>query len=480
MCAEREAHLPKSWTYLAWATWLALLIWACWSWRERALFMDASFQVFHMLLEERPLIYHYRFCNAFVQWLPLLAIKLKLPLAVVLWAYSFNVWLLYFAIWWILHYALDHQRLAWVWLLFLTLISLDSFYFIPPELFQGTGWLLVLWAWWQRRLRYNVRIFGLVAICLMAIVIFAHSLLLPLLLYCAVWFAIDDSQRQDRVTLGLVVLGTLALGGIHEWWFTDWYDAMKKEEFWRHARQYWPRYWAIPAHGKAWDKAVKFYYFWPILFGLMSAIYIGQRQWGKLLWMWGFSLGFLLLLHIGSPATAYRFYSEANYMPLSVVVALPFVFDGWDAFRQIAQRRPWQWVWPYGAWAFLALIVFVRLNAIVHNHDHFVRRLNWMVDQIGNARKELYTNRLLMPIRRAPMELIVMEWSVPYESVLATALIHPDSAGEVFIRKDFARFNKWISDTLQGWFLSEFDQLPADTLPRHYINLNNHPFRQWQ
>ncbi len=476
MDAPPDGRLPKGWTRLAALAWLGLLVLAVVAWRERALFMDASFQAFHMLLEERLLIYHYRFCNALSQILPLAAIEAGLPLKAVLFGYSLNVWLLYFGLWLLLHRVLRHERLAWVWLLFLTLISLDSFYFIPPELFQGIGWMLLLWAWVARRPDMAGWRFWLVALVLAATFTFAHSLVPLVFFYCFGWFWLDRRGWRHRRMVALAAL-VLAVMVAHELWFTDWYDAMKKEEFWRHARQYWPRYHELPANGRFLAKAVKFYYLLPALALLMSAVYAWRRCWLKLAWMWGFGLAFVLLLHIGSPATAYRFYSEANYMPLSVVVALPFVFDGWAAFRQMAQRPRWAWLWPHGTLALLALMLAVRLNAIWHNHDHFVRRLDWMVETVRHARHAWQTNRVLVPKARAPMDLIVMEWSVPYESVLATALIHPDSAGEVFVRRDFERFRKWLEDERQGWFLSEFDQLPADTLPDRYIRLGHWPFR---
>lgn len=476
MDAPPHGRLPKGWTWLALAAWLALLVLAVVAWRERALFMDASFQAFHMLLEGRPLVYHYRFCNALSQILPVLAIHLGLPLKAVLFGYSLNVWLLWFGIWLLLHYGLRHERLAWVWLLFLTLISLDSFYFIPPELFQGVGWMLLLWAWVARHPHMAGWRFWLVALLLTATFTFAHSLVPLVFFYCFGWFWLDrpDWRHRRMVALAALVVGVMV---VHELWFTDWYDAMKKEEFWRHARQYWPRYHELPANARFLAKAVKFYYLLPALALLMSAVYVWRRCWLKLVWMWCFGLAFVLLLHIGSPATAYRFYSEANYMPLSVVVALPFVFDGWAAFRQMAERRGMYWLWPKGALVLVALMLAVRINTLWHNHDHFVRRLDWMVDTVRHARHNWQTNRVLVPKARAPMDLIVMEWSVPYESVLATALIHPDSAGEVFVCRDFERFRKWLEDERRGWFLSEFDQLPADTLPPQYIRLGHRPFR---
>ena len=40
--------------------------------------------------------------------------------------------------------------------------------------------------------------------------------------------------------------------------------------------------------------------------------------------MWGGSIAFVLLNAIGAPQATYRFYSEVNYYPLILFVAIPF------------------------------------------------------------------------------------------------------------------------------------------------------------
>ena len=114
--------------------------------KERAIFLDGAFQLEKMINQGVFKIYHYRLTNPFTQVLALTAIYLKLPLKVVLFAYSINFIFFFAGIYWAIVRWFKNDYLGWVQIFFFTLLVLDSFYFLPPDLYQGSALLLLWWA----------------------------------------------------------------------------------------------------------------------------------------------------------------------------------------------------------------------------------------------------------------------------------------------------------------------------------------------
>jgi hypothetical protein len=112
--------------------------------KERTLFTDAAFHIFHIIWKDTFLIAHNRAGNVLIQILPWLAVKSHLPLKVVLMAYSFN-YVLFFAVGYhLLVRWLKNDYLGWILIFFLTLLSLDSFYYIQSGLYQGVTVILLV------------------------------------------------------------------------------------------------------------------------------------------------------------------------------------------------------------------------------------------------------------------------------------------------------------------------------------------------
>jgi len=188
--------------------------------------------------------------------------------------------------------------------------------------------------------------------------------------------------------------------------------------------------------------------------------YLLKKKWLKLGLLLLFSFGYLLLINISGPEAPYRFYSEVSYLPLSIFVVVPLLFD---LIPRIGK--------PKRVLGVFAAIILLRLAVIAANHQTFENRLTWMQKQLAKA-SVFRTNRLLVKKENAPMDTLIMEWGVPYSTMLLSSLEHPDSAKTLFIDSDFEKFQSYLDK--DNYFLSIFKKIEVeDFLNPNYFELKN-------
>jgi hypothetical protein len=197
----------------------------------------------------------------------------------------------------------------------------------------------------------------------------------------------------------------------------------------------------------------------PLMLAIVTVFYFFKKQWLKVFFVWGFATGYLLLYNISDPHAPYRFYSEVTYLPLSLFVALPFLFDLVPAIEQNARRKR---MLPAAFVAVMAL----RLFTIAQNHQTFDRQFSWIEKQLKKS-GTVDTNKFLLPSRLAPIDTVIMEWGVPFTAMHLTALEHPDSAKTLLILPNFERYEKEMKG--DRYFLSPFKALDLEELnPRYF------------
>ncbi len=136
--------------WLGYVGMFALLVLAAVFYRERAWLLDIAFQTFLMINEGTVQVMVHRFGSAIVQLLPLAAIRLEAPVAVVSWCYSVSFPLLYLGFYALVVRVFRNDRLGWAIVLLYTLIVFDAFYWATSEQQQGLGAVLVFFAYWLR------------------------------------------------------------------------------------------------------------------------------------------------------------------------------------------------------------------------------------------------------------------------------------------------------------------------------------------
>ncbi len=425
--------------------------------RERAIFLDGAFQLVELINDQHFKVYHYRLTNPLTQILPLQGIWFKLPLKVILALYSINFILLFAFIYHLLVGWLKNDRLGWALIFFFTLITLDTFYFLPPELYQGNALNLLLFGIVLKfpDLRWPAWVLPAVAV-LAVLIVFSHKLTSFSFLFLWLFFWLHEKQLRNWFYLALL-LWVLTLNILHGAFFMDWYDAAKQQEFTGNFQTHFPNFHRLPAHLVFLENCIKHYYFLPVFFAAVLLFYAWKKQVWKLLLVAGFTLGYLLLVHIGSPDAPFRFYAEVNYLPMTLFVTVPLLFD---VMPQVG-REKW-WVWLFAA------IIVLRLNVIANNANKFERRLAWYSDQLSQS-QALQTNRLLLKKDQAPMKQVIMEWAAPFETLLLSSLESPDSAKTLYIFENLEPYREALEK--DRYFLSVFRKIEVEKLNERYFDL---------
>ncbi|MCF8244713.1 MAG: hypothetical protein K9J37_08060 [Saprospiraceae bacterium] len=441
--------------FLGYSTWLVLFTLSLVFYQERAFFMDAGFQLFNLINEQKIQVYHYRFVTAVPQVVPFFLMKMGAPLWALAMGFSASYLLFYFAIWHLLVRYLRCDALGWVLLSLMVLITFDGFYHIQSEFNLGLALLLLAFGVVLRNPRLDTAWQWVALLLLIATIGFSHKLSIIFTVFLWVFFWLGKKElRHWRyvLLLGIFILAT----AIKSAFFTNWYEAAKQAEFATNLQHYFPKLWDIPSNAIFLERCLKYYYLLPLLLGVVSIFYLRKKQWLRLGLVWSFSLGYLLLYNIADPQAQYRFYSEVSYLPLSIFVAVPFFFDVLGNFD--AKNKRWL---PY----VIAAVLLLRLATIAWNHRTVGNQFGWIQQQLDRP-----GNRFFLQKDQVPMDTVLMEWGVPFSAMHLSALESPDSAETLLILPDF----QWFDDKMgrEDVFFSPFHKaLEKMDLNENYYRL---------
>lgn len=466
--------MPKPPTFQFHSPWLyrvglvvmvALLIMAAFFWQERAWLLDVAFQTFLMIKDGTVQVMVYRFGAATVQSLPLLGIKLGLPLNSISWLYSVSFHLHFLAFflgagWW-----LKRQDVALAIAVLYTAMTYDGFYWQTSELQQGLGFLLFTWAlllrqskiekWWQ------YIIWGLIIIALA----FYHPLVFMPFYLMLLWLWFKPSAGVSRPSLLLLGLAMFAVLVVKQIWFQNWYDAQKTANFMANLEGDFPNYLNYPAFPQFFADCLSKWWGYPILLLLVSANMLYKKRWPALTILWLASAGFLLLNAIGDPAAAHRFYVEVNLYPLLAFVLVPLIID---IFPHLQKRTP-SWLLP------LVILFFgSRLLAIGLHSQPYSDRVNY-IRQLTDEYQNRSGQKFLVAPDQLDQKTLLMDWGLCYESLIISSSEYEKSISLLPLTDKKAKAQELQNDSL---FVTPWTNFPLlDVNERGYWQIANAPYR---
>ena len=408
--------------------WMVLLIFSIMFYEERVIFVDSAFQLFEVLNYGNFQIYAARFTSVITQALPLLLSKLGLPLKWSLLSYSVGFIILYGSIYHLIVRYLKNDLLGWAMIFFFSLLNFESFYYPVAEFKLGITFVLLFFAILLKYPTPPLRI--LLLLCLLTIPIcFTHRLVFAFYLFLGIFFLLSNEALRNKYIFGLLAFA-LGVVAIQSKYFTNWYDRGKQVEFWDNYEKYYPNFHQIPSHQTFFEECIHHYYFFPILLvaaALGYIFYIFRKQekiafpFLKLGLILGFSLSYLVVIHLSAPTTFYRFYHETNYLPLSLVVTIPFLFDFIPTYKA---RKSLFFIF--------GIILLIRLNTIYANHKVYTKRLAWM-EEIMETGHQLGHHKIIIPSKEAPFKKHTMDWAVSYESLLLSKSRRPNQPATILL-----------------------------------------------
>lgn len=447
---------------------LLLLVLSAVFWRERAWFIDIAFQTVYLIKEGTLQVQLYRFGSGVVQLLPLLAIKLALPLGWVSWLYSVSIHLLFLLFFLISTYALRRSEIGLGIALLYTLMVYDGFYWATSELQQGLGLTLVQYAFWLRYPRLDRWWQGLLQVALTVVLCFYHPLVF--IAYFFGWAYLGWSVRElrhYRYLLAGVWMGVVLF--IQGRYFGNYYDAYRQEVFWNNLTAYWPNYFQFAAWGDFFRHLLGPWWGLAVAWGVVLLGLSGQRKWVRLAMVAGATFAFLLVSVIFSPQTPYRFYAEVNYYPLAVFVILPLCVDLLPQWFRSA---------PKLTGVGLALFLAARLAGIALAHQPFTQRLDWLSDRIEAGRRAYpEANRFYLPNAPARGDTLLMTWGTAFETLLMTATeAGPAGGATLYLLNDA---DEWQREALErpDQLVGPFRKIKAAEVDGYYFRLGEGGYR---
>jgi hypothetical protein len=438
---------------LGYGSMLFLLLLALIFYQERAFLLDIAFQTFLMINEGTVQVMVNRFGSAIIQILPLMAIKAGAPIEVISLLYSASFPILYLAIYTLIVRVFKNDYLGWALVFLFTLIVYDAFYWATSEQQQGLAVLLLFYAY---ALRYSdfdrwwMWIINLVSILILA---YYHPLIFIPFYFLWFFFLLHDPQKfinRPFLALGIMMIAVLF---IKSQLSVNWYDSGKIDTFKANLIKYYPNYLDLKSHAKFLSNCIKIWYLFPFFFALDSLFYIIKKRWWKVILLWSFCFGYIMLLHIASPNSTYRFYAEVNYMALSIFVMIPFLFDIAPLIK------------PQRLLLLFTILMVLRLGSIAWHHQPFRDRIDWIETQLNQQAAN--ESKFYLSKSDAPMDTLLMEWGLPYESLLISS--RRGESKTLFIHHNTSAYAEpFKKDSL---FITSFKQYNLDELNPAYFKL---------
>lgn len=422
---------------------------------ERTVFADIAFHTVMILKEKTFFVQNQRFVAAFTQAFPLAAQGLHLPFKGVLMAYSVGFVVYYGLIFVACTVWLRQWKMGLVMLLVSTLMVTDTFYWIQSELPQGLALLVLAFA---MMLRYRTPEgfggwqLGLL-FALWFTIAFAHPMLAFPAFFILIFFWRKSPSRTAVhpklvVASGVFVLLILLLKNKVLGPSTYDSEAMGRVE---NLKKLFPDYFNLVSNRNFLRWCLTDFYLLPISFLAIEIFYFWQKKWNKLLLFNVFFFGYLLLVNISIPNGYHRFYLENLYLPLSLFVAVPLVFDVLPRFGENGE-------WPKWGFAVLAVCLAVRLFNIGLAHRPWTARLDWE----RNFMRE-NPGKLLLPESKVPMDKLLLSWGSSFEFMLLSSLDNPSGTRMIAIEEDPNRHAHALNrprTVITEWYLWDYDELP--------------------
>ncbi len=430
-------------------TYAILAVLAIVLYRERAAFLDISFHLFYIIKDGDFAIQNHRFVAGFTQLFPLLASKAGLGLESIMKLYSLSFVVLNAAIFFILSGLLKSWKFGLAVILLNTLMVTHTFYWIQSELQQGLPVLILTFGllhYYAAKGRSSLGIKGLFFILLITLV-FAHPLVVFPFIFLSIFFVLYD--RKSMRLYGLYAGVFIVLYFLKSIFFKTAYDSSSMGNL-RNFISYFPNYFTLPSNKHFIHDVVNDYYFLVLGFLLVVWEYLRKKQYLKLVLVAASFLGYLLIVNVSFPDGAERFYMENLYLPLSIFVIFPLVFDVAPRFNRKQIIRA------------LLLVLIIRIADIYHTHRFYTNRVDYLNELIDEVSKEEH-KKVLIPQTDKMKSKLLMSWATPYEVWLLSTIRTGHTTSIMVTDSDnnldwMLHHNKKF---VTRWGLFKYDDLPS-------------------
>jgi len=419
--------------------------------------MDVAFRLFLILKDGDFAIQAGRFGEALTQWIPVLGAQLELSLKTIAISYSVGVVLYYAALFLLCYFILKQAKFALLLALFNVFMVSYTFWWMQIEFAQGLALLIVFFAWLKKEktLTHFYSWKGIVLLALLHTLFYFHPLLPIVLVFFLFFFWRELDNRLLYFIIGFIVLEYtfkyLLLGN-------SGYDNVAMKGL-NNFRNLYPHYFDIPANRQFFRYCWTDYYF--LLPTLLASIifYIKQQQKRKLWMVLSFFISYLLLINVSNFKGMAQFHIESFYLPLSLFVLCPLVFD---LLPKISSKQ----------WLFIGLLLVfsIRIYHIYQLHPKYSARVTWYENLIEDS-KTWKQQKVIFPNSVAPVDTLWQTWASSQEIWLLSSLKYPDNPSSITISPKAEKFHWALKRNTS--FITEWELFPYETLPKQYFNFRD-------
>lgn len=429
---------------------LCLLILALLFFEERTVFVDIAYHLFCIIKDGTFAIQNKRFGAFITQIFPLVSSQLSLPLSIVMKVYSAGFIIYYFLVFIVCLKYFNNLSLALVVLFLNTLFVTDTFYWMQSELPQGLAMLVLLFAIIKHlsTLNNNRQVWFVILFVITVMVAFFHPLIIfPFTFFCLFFILNKQFEFSSKwiiitvlIYLSSVVLKSTVLKSPYD---SSAFGALKNFIL------LFPDYFTIPANKVFLNKMLTNYYFIPLLSLCLFIYFLIKKEFLNLALFFMFALGYVLLINVSYyKGDSAIFYMENLYLPLSLIIALPFSYFILNNIK------------PKYTCVIIAIIGVVALFRIFNSHQLYTERLSYLSEILTKYKNE----KVIIDDEKFDNQKLLMSWGTPYEMWLLSTVKNKQTASIVL------HYNPdelvWATNNskafLTSWGLFDYNNMPKE------------------
>ena len=380
----------------------------------RMLFVDPAWVTFNIINTGTFAIAEHRYAAVFTQIFPLLGSKLGLSLSTILILYSASFYLLFCSIAWICWQKYGQGQWVVLLAMYFTLGVSDCYFWPNNEVHQGICWMALYMAFTKFHVERNSMNGGrhLIAVVIGFLALFSHLLVaLPFAYFFLYQFGGHYKRQNNRsaVYLQMVELSAIMLSRLYLS-TQGWYDSQKLVGVSNLSIE---KILGVFKSGGFQSITTLFTnnYISLSILSLIGIIYLLYKRAfyfaASTLFFGWMTLSLILITYPDAFDRSLRFYMESEWMPLTLILAAPFVY-------QILPKLNTRWTF-----ILLVLVFASRLPYFVDAHHFFKERydnLELLVQREGPP------NQLLPMTYTASTQFFIMPWGLPVETIMLSKM----------------------------------------------------------
>ena len=205
MMIKKIIYENRIYFFLFWLVYFSLSIYF---FVERTTYADSGYYLFNIIQKENFNFEHFRYTSFLTQWLAVLAVKLNMPLKVVMLMYSLGISIYLFVIFLIINFLSAQKWHKYIYLLSILATIHHVFFFIASEIFIGNGLLLLLTVTLTTNKINEVKKFLVLGVILI-LLFFLHQLLMMIAVFI---FALSFIHNRNKLAIiALLIAGILIM-----------------------------------------------------------------------------------------------------------------------------------------------------------------------------------------------------------------------------------------------------------------------------